>query len=375
MNGVATRIPVTESSRVSEARRTALSLAQQLGFDETKAGRLAIAVTEAATNLIKHAGGGEMVFRIFGSEQSRDRQGAEGLEFLALDKGPGIKNIGESLRDGQSTAGTAGNGLGAIARLSDAFDLYSQPGKGTALHAQFRSRAAALPGIETVRSSSLIDVGGLSIAMDGEQFSGDGWSSCATENGMSVFLADGLGHGPLAESAARESIRAFEKASFRPAAELLEFVHQATRSTRGAAVAIASIDVRERVVRFAGIGNIAGALIGQNEVRHMVSMNGIVGHQVRVFREFTYPWREGDLMVLHSDGLSTHWDLRAYPGLTQKTCALMAGVLYRDFSRVRDDATSVVVRQNVVRQNVGPQNDARQSRVQNNAGPADPEAE
>jgi hypothetical protein len=192
--------------------------------------------------------------------------------------------------------------------------------------------------------------------MEGEQISGDGWSSCATQTGMAVFLADGLGHGPLAESAAREAIRAFEKASFRPPTELLEIVHQATRSTRGAAVAVASIDVREGVVRFAGIGNIAGALIGGNEARHMVSMNGIVGHQVRVFREFTYPWHEGDLMVMHSDGLSTHWDLRAYPGLTQKTCALMAGVLYRDFGRVRDDATSVVVRQNIVRQSAGPGN-------------------
>jgi anti-sigma regulatory factor (Ser/Thr protein kinase) len=353
VNGVAARIPVTESSRVSEARRTALSLAQQLGFDETKSGRLAIAVTEAATNLLKHGGGGEMLFRIFGSEQSRHRQGAEGLEFLALDKGPGIKNIGESLRDGQSTAGTAGNGLGAIARLSDAFDLYSLPGKGTAIHCQFWRRSVALPDIESISSSSLLDLGGLSVAMEGEQFSGDGWSYCATPTGMAVFLADGLGHGPLAESAAREAIRAFEKASFRPPAELLELIHQATRSTRGAAVAVACIDVRERLVRFAGIGNIAGTLISGNEVRHMVSMNGIVGHQVRVFREFTYPWREGDLMVLHSDGLSTHWDLRSYPGLAQKTCALIAGVLYRDFGRVRDDATSVVVRQNVVRQDAG----------------------
>jgi anti-sigma regulatory factor (Ser/Thr protein kinase) len=356
VNGVADRVPVTESSRISEARRTALSLAEQLGFNEIKAGRVAIAVTEAATNLLKHAGGGEMVFRIFGSEQSRERQGGEGLEFLALDKGPGIKNIGESLRDGQSTAGTAGNGLGAIARLSDEFDLYSLPGKGTALHCQFWQRLIARPVLQPVSSGSLLDLGGLSVAMEGEQFSGDGWASCATQTGMAVFLADGLGHGPLAESAAREAIRAFEKASFRPPTELLEIVHQATRGTRGAAAAVAAIDVREKVVRFAGIGNIAGALISGNEVRHMVSMNGIVGHQVRVFREFTYPWREGDLMVMHSDGLSTHWDLRSYPGLAQKTCALMAGVLYRDFGRGRDDATSVVVRQPGVPEVAGPGN-------------------
>jgi anti-sigma regulatory factor (Ser/Thr protein kinase) len=341
VTGAAARIPVTESSRVSEARRTALSLAEQLGFDETKAGKVALAITEAATNLLKHAGGGEIVLRIFGPGGNN-----LGLEFLALDKGPGIKNIGESLRDGQSTAGTAGNGLGAIARLSDAFDLYSQPGKGTAIHAQFWQRSAVRPNIQPAGSSSLLDVGGLSVALEGEQISGDAWSYCATPGGMAVFVADGLGHGPLAESAAREAVRAFEKASFRPPAELLEIVHQATRSTRGAAVAVASIDLGENVVRFSGIGNIAGVLIASDESRHMVSMNGIIGHQVRTFREFTYPWREGALMVLHSDGLSTRWDFGAYPGLAQKPCALMAGVLYRDLARARDDATAVVVRRN-----------------------------
>ncbi len=343
MTGVATRIPVAESSRISEARRTALSLASQLGFDDAKAGRVAIAVTEAATNLLKHAGRGQMVFRIFG-------QGGSdlGLEFLALDKGPGIGNIGESLRDGHSTAGTAGTGLGAIARLADAFDLYSRPGLGTAIHARFWQRRPSHAGpadIYPIPVSSLLDLSGLSVAIESEQLSGDGWSYCATQTGMAVFVADGLGHGPLAESAAREAIRAFEKAYSRPPVELLEIVHQATRSTRGAAVAVASIDLREKVVRFAGIGNIAGALIAGNEIRHMVSMNGIVGHQVRTFREFTYPWQEGAVMVLHSDGLSSHWDLRAYPGLVQKTCGLMAGVLYRDFGRERDDATAIVVRQ------------------------------
>lgn len=343
MTGVAARVPITESSRISEARRKALSLAEQLGFSETKAGKVAIAVTEAASNLLKHAGGGEMVFRVFELSgcalDGRDSQGTDGLEFLALDKGPGIKNIGESLRDGQSTAGTAGNGLGAIARLADAFDLYSQPGKGTAIHARFWQR----PSIK-----STLDLGGLSVAMEGEQFSGDAWSYCATPSGMAVFVADGLGHGPLAESAAREAVRAFEKAHFRPPAELLEIVHQATRSTRGAAVAVASIDFSERLVRFAGIGNIAAVVMAGDESRHMVSMNGIVGHQVRIFREFTYPWQNGALMVLHSDGLSTHWDLRAYPGLTQKPCALIAGVLYRDFGRGRDDATAVVVKMETV---------------------------
>jgi anti-sigma regulatory factor (Ser/Thr protein kinase) len=339
LTGVAVRIPVTESSRISEVRRTALHLAEQIGFDATKAGKVAIAITEAATNLLKHGGGGEIVLRITGEQDIQS-----GLEFLALDKGPGIENIGESLRDGRSTAGTAGNGLGAISRLADGFDLYSQSGKGTAILAQFWPSAHALRG-GPANADKSFDIDGLSIAVESEERSGDAWSYCLTATGISVFVADGLGHGPLAETAAVEAVRAFEKSYSRPPTELLELVHNATRSTRGAAVAVASIDIRERLVRFAGIGNIAGALIAGSEMRHMVSMNGIIGHQVRTYREFTYPWQENGLMVLLSDGLGTRWDLRAYPGLDQKPCALIAGVLYRDWARGRDDATAVVVRQ------------------------------
>ena len=59
-----------------------------------------------------------------------------GVEILALDKGPGIRDLERSLRDGYSTAGGAGTGLGAISRLSSEFDVYSPPGKGTALLAR-----------------------------------------------------------------------------------------------------------------------------------------------------------------------------------------------------------------------------------------------
>ena len=97
-------------------------------------------------------------------------------------------------------------------------------------------------------------------------------------------------------------------------------------------------------MRYAGLGNIAGAIVGDAPVRHMVSHNGTAGHEARKFEEFTYPWPEGALVVVHSDGLATHWDLGRYPGLMQREPSLVAGVLYRDFSRRRDDVTVVVVR-------------------------------
>ena len=76
----------------------------------------------------------------------------------------------------------------------------------------------------------------------------------------------------------------------------------------------------------------------------MVSNNGTVGHVARIIRDFTYPVAAGALLVLSSDGIGTSWRLDAYPGLSQHHPTLIAGVLLRDFSRGRDDATVLVAR-------------------------------
>jgi hypothetical protein len=52
----------------------------------------------------------------------------------------------------------------------------------------------------------------------------------------------------------------------------------------------------------------------------------------------------GFLLVMHSDGLATHWNLDQYPGLVGRRPSLIAGVLYRDFARGRDDVTVVVAK-------------------------------
>ncbi len=130
-------LPLAEASHVGEARRRATVLARGLRFSEADLGRVALVVTEAGTNLVVHAGGGELLLRPLGAD------GAIGLEVLALDRGPGMARIDECLRDGYSTAGTAGTGLGAIARLSTVFDIHSAPGIGTAVVARLWSRARA----------------------------------------------------------------------------------------------------------------------------------------------------------------------------------------------------------------------------------------
>jgi len=57
-----------------------------------------------------------------------------------------------------------------------------------------------------------------------------------------------------------------------------------------------------------------------------------------------FPWPAGALLIMHSDGLGTHWDLATYPGLAARHPGLIAAVLYRDYDRGRDDVSVVVIR-------------------------------
>ena len=121
-------------------------------------------------------------------------------------------------------------------------------------------------------------------------------------------------------------------------------IHAGLRPTRGAALAVAELSADGRHIRYAGLGNISGAIVSASTSRSLVSHNGIAGHEMRKIQEFPYDWPAESLLVMHSDGVSARWDVGKYPGLVQRDPSIVAGVIYRDFSRGRDDALVVVVR-------------------------------
>lgn len=321
-----TAIAINDESRVGEARRAATSMAGTSGLSATEAGRVAIAATEAASNVLKHAGGGEIVLRALDS----------GMEMLAVDKGPGIANLADAMTDWNSTAGTVGIGMGAIARMATAFDIYTGAGLGTVVMAVFRPSGYG----EAKRLDAELEIGCVQVPYPGERACGDAW----LRSGLTVFTADGLGHGLQAEIAAETALTAFRKNASRPVQDVVTAIHDALRSTRGAAVAIASIDYYRRSVRFCGLGNISGVILANEGRKSMMSHNGTAGHEVHRIVPLEYAWPDDGLLILHTDGLSAKWDLNAYPGLSQRHPALIAGVLYRDFRRRTDDSTVVVAR-------------------------------
>ncbi|HEY9633889.1 MAG TPA: SpoIIE family protein phosphatase [Coleofasciculaceae cyanobacterium] len=327
-------LPILESSQAGEARRIAIALASRLGFNETERGKVGIVVTEVANNLVRHAIDGKLLL------QPLTRNNIEGIEILALDKGPGISNISECLRDGFSTAGTPGTGLGAISRLSALFDIYSVPTVGTAVLSQLWASASPAK-----QPDSKLESGVVCLPISGEEVSGDAWAIDQDSGRNLLLVADGLGHGPQAALASREAVRIFRANLGRSPKEIIEVMHPALRSTRGAALAIAEVNFERLTVRFAGVGNISGTIFSPEKSNNMVSYNGTVGHEVRKIQEFVYQWPKGGLLIMHSDGLATQWRLDRYAGLAAKHPSLIAGVLYRDFNRGRDDVTVMVVRE------------------------------
>jgi anti-sigma regulatory factor (Ser/Thr protein kinase) len=328
-----------ERSQVGNARRAVVDMAESLGFDEEQAGKAGLAATEMASNVLKHAAAGHTVHKYIGRLLVRALQsdGIHGVEIIALDKGPGIADVAASLRDGHSTSGTMGGGLGALSRLSESFEIFTQPGRGTAV----RLELWAKPLPARIRP---LEFGGLCIPMHGETVCGDGWAIEEWRDQLSVLVADGLGHGLSAYEASQAAVHAFrEHPQYEPGA-ILEACHGALARTRGAALATAKVIASAERGTFAGVGNIVCRVEGSTANRHLVSHNGTVGHMMRKVQEFAFPWPRGALLVLHSDGLGTHWDFRTYPGLTTRHPALIAAVLYRDYDRGRDDASVVAIR-------------------------------
>jgi len=316
-------------------------------------------VTEAATNVLKHAGSGTMLARRIvrgdgdaaaGETRSPSFGGhgaaaVVGIEVIALDRGGGIADVARSLRDGHSTAGTPGLGLGSIGRLAQHFDIWSQPGRGTVL--RFEAWPDFRPSGERRADHVVeapIEVGVVCVPLPGQTACGDAWAVHATRGQYVAMVVDGLGHGPEAASAAHAAQRALALHPELAPCDQMASLHQALRPTRGGAASVARLDLPRETGSFCGVGNVSGVVRSAGKSRSLVSHNGTLGHQMRKVQAFDFPFPRDALLVLHSDGIATSWRLDDYPGIEARHPALIAAVLYRDHRRSADDATVLVAR-------------------------------
>ncbi len=297
--------------------------AQSLGFSESRRSDIGIVATEAANNIILHARSGEFLIC-----PSQSKDGAY-LDLLALDHGPGIHNIPRALEDGFSTVGTAGQGLGAIQRLSDDFSLYSLPDRGTVFWSRFRETASLDPR----------PYGAVSIPMKGESACGDAFLTLPSKSRSLYMVVDGLGHGQYAAEAAEEAVSTVRAYAEESVTEIITRTHDALKKTRGAAMTVVSVDHERQVLTCSGVGNISSSILGGTVSRNMVTQNGTLGAVLPHIHEYSYPVDDRSMLLMCSDGITSKYTVSNYPGLQSRHPQLITGVLYRDFSRHRDDAT------------------------------------
>lgn len=312
---------VGDPTQVGAARRLAARIGEATDLSDTVAGQLGLVVVELATNLLKHAVRGQLFLR----GEGRGERAV--VDVVAIDHGPGM-DLERCFDDGFSTGGTSGTGLGAVRRAAALFDAWSDP-QGSVLFARLGTQAGPRRG-------------SIARALKGESESGDLVRFVTRASGWSAAVVDGLGHGPGAAVAAQAIGVAHAEQPDDPA-RCLALAHERARATRGAAASVVHFDADTGVLVHAGVGNVAAVVLGREDHRGLASQNGTLGGACPTVRGQRMELVPRSLVVMHTDGLSARWSLPAYPGLRARHPQVIAGVLFRDMQRARDDASVLVI--------------------------------
>ncbi|GAA2768011.1 hypothetical protein GCM10010103_70530 [Streptomyces paradoxus] len=224
---------------------------------------------------------------------------------------------------------------------------------GSAPQAERDDLAATAPGPGAASQNRSVPMagvraGGVNIPYGGAEYSGDAWGWVRAGDRVTLMLADGLGHGPEAARASSAAVTALHRWAHLSPAESLRRLHDALRGTRGAALALAQLDLTSGRLRFAGIGNVGARLRTDGTWHPLLSRPGIVGvHRPGTFREEEAAWAGDPILILHTDGLPSRWTPPSDPGLHATDPAVTAALAIRDASSparpVRDDTAVAVL--------------------------------
>lgn len=324
---------VEDRSYFSLLKKEVNKKAVQAGFGSKKLDKLDIIVAEMTSNLLKYAEKGELLVCVAGEEEN------EYIELIAMDNGPGIANPERMMLDGVSTASTSGSGLGSIKRLSDFFEVYSIQGWGTIMLCRLFKHAKPKAAHKNVVVRSI------TVAKPGEEVSGDGGVCLISPDYLKLLVADGLGHGVEAHQAVVEASAAFKICVDHDPVEIIKFIHESIKKTRGAVGTVVVFDFKNKVWKIAGVGNIATNMINYQKVKSVMSFNGIIGHNIPAYMKTQeIPVDEFQRIILCSDGLKTRWDTNKYEGINKYDLSILAAALYKDQAKKTDDMSVVVCR-------------------------------
>jgi serine/threonine-protein kinase RsbT len=119
------RVAINSDADLVTARAEGRAIAERLGFPRPAPTLIATAISEIARNIVVHVGQGEIILKPF------EDANRFGLVVIAIDEGPGIRDVEAALRDDYSGRGGLGLGMPGARRLMDDFEVASDADRGT----------------------------------------------------------------------------------------------------------------------------------------------------------------------------------------------------------------------------------------------------
>ncbi|HEY0742017.1 MAG TPA: ATP-binding SpoIIE family protein phosphatase [Chryseosolibacter sp.] len=333
MDRLFTSYSIEDRSYISYLKREIHKEVSLGSFSEQRAGEIDIIVSEICSNTVKYATSGEVLYRTCHQGQHST------FEIIALDKGPGIPDISRMMRDGVSTGSTLGQGLGAIERLSDVFNIYSIPQWGTIVYSKVTTNKTTF-----VRKENLdLDVRGLMVAKPREVECGDLYRVKRTQTDVRVFLGDGLGHGKHAQEAVERAADFFFESDDTNPVDILRQMHEKVRRTRGLVGTIGIFDRRLNQWRICGVGNIVTRLYQGITYKNYMSYNGTIGLNIPTSMNVSViPAERNQYLIMCSDGIRSRWDVTRFPSILKYDNMILASAVYKDFNRGTDDSSVLI---------------------------------
>jgi len=192
----------------------------------------------------------------------------------------------------------------------------------------------------------LIEWGVAARTFPGESRSGDMYVVEPFPGGALVAAVDGLGHGDEAAEAAETAARILAAHPAEPPQTLVRRCHEGLKSTRGAAMSLASFNAGSGTISWLGVGNVEVLLLrsdpSSRSMRESLALRGgVVGYRLPRLVESVVPVRSGDLLILTTDGIAgdSFVGLRAFDPPES-----IANSILDRFARGTDDALALVAR-------------------------------
>jgi anti-sigma regulatory factor (Ser/Thr protein kinase) len=328
---------ISNYSDISSARNYAKIIAIEIGFDGQESEEIALVVSELASNLVKYADRGLLKFKMIKNNAN------VGIQIESIDEGPGIENMEIAIADGFSKTNSLGYGLGTVNRLMDEFDITSNYDSGNGTYIICKSWKKV---VSHITEPCPFEFGVATRPYPGMRINGDAFIIKKWNESALVGVIDGLGHGQYANRATTKARQYIEDHFALPLSEIFRGVARNCYATRGVVMALVRFDWKYEKMTFANVGNIEARVFNSPEPINFIVRRGIIGVNAPNPMVSEYQWFPKNIMILHSDGLKTHWKWSDFSYLYNKSATNIAQELLRTLARDTDDATVVVVKEN-----------------------------